>query len=81
MKDSSRHPATCLCFQQGRMPEFVVSLSERLVESVTLAALEAYVLGDGRPGRRHRPAVETFGYVWGYGKGPISWSVGRPICH
>lgn len=51
------------------MPEFVVSLSERLVESVTLAALEAYVLGDGRPGRRRRPAVETFGYVWGYGKG------------
>jgi hypothetical protein len=50
------------------MPEFLVSMSERLVESVTLAALEAYVLGDGRPGRHRGSAVETFGYVWGYAK-------------
>lgn len=50
------------------MPEFLVTLSERFVESVTLAALEAYVLGDGQPRRRRERAVETFGYVWGHAK-------------
>ncbi|MBD8653660.1 hypothetical protein IFT66_21425 [Rhizobium sp. CFBP 13726] len=48
-------------------PYFRVKLSELLVESMTLAALEAYVLGD-QSSRRNREKVETLGYIWGVKK-------------
>ncbi|MGA6115475.1 hypothetical protein [Agrobacterium radiobacter] len=48
-------------------PYFRVKLSEQLVESMTLAALEAYVLGD-QSSRRNREKVETLGYIWGVKK-------------
>jgi hypothetical protein len=44
----------------------MVCLSDRLVEGMTLAAVESYALGDGRRRKQMDPSVETYGYVWGY---------------
>lgn len=41
---------------------FRVRLSEQLIESMTLAAVEAYCLGDGHA----KSGLETYAYVWGY---------------
>ncbi len=38
-----------------------IRISDNLIETMTLAAIEAYVLGDGR-GKRQ---IETLGYIWG----------------
>lgn len=48
-------------------PYFRVKLSEQLVESMTLAALEAYVLGD-QSSTKNSEKVETLGYLWGVKK-------------
>jgi len=48
-------------------PFFRVKLSEQLVESMTLAALEAYVLGD-QSSTKNKEKVETLGYIWGVKK-------------
>lgn len=44
--------------------EYTVRVSDEVLESMALAAIEAYCLGDGRddPGSK----IETLGYVWGY---------------
>lgn len=49
-----------------RNPIFRVKLSDALVESMTLAAVEAYVLGVGKKGKVS--GFETMGYIWGYRK-------------
>ena len=41
--------------------EYRVKISEALLDTMTLAALEAYILGDGRK----KTQIETFGYIWG----------------
>ena len=41
---------------------FRVRLSDGLIESMTLAAVEAYCLGDGHG----KSGLETYAYVWGY---------------
>jgi hypothetical protein len=43
-----------------------VYISENLMESMTLASIEAYCLGDGR--RSDKNMLETLGYIWGYKK-------------
>lgn len=52
---------------QVEEPFFRVKLSDQLIESMTLAALEAYVLGDQR-NKKNKEKVETFGYIWGFRK-------------
>lgn len=42
---------------------FKVRLSDDVLESMAMAAIEAYCLGDGR--RSRATQLETFGYVWG----------------
>ncbi|MCV3765146.1 hypothetical protein [Rhizobium sp. TRM95796] len=46
-------------------PFFRVKLSDQLIESMTLAALEAYVLGDQR-NKKNKEKIETLGYIWGF---------------
>ncbi len=41
--------------------EATVCVSNSLLETMTLAAIEAYVLGDGRK----KTQIETLGYLWG----------------
>ncbi len=43
-------------------PNFHVKISDRLLEQMTLATAEAYVLGDGN----HDIGLETLGYIWGH---------------
>ena len=43
-------------------PEFVVRFSENFLEQSSVAALEAFCFGDGRPSRS---GLATFGLIWG----------------
>lgn len=45
--------------------KFTISLSDAARHTITLATLEAYVLGDGRP---RRTKLETLGYLWGFSR-------------
>jgi hypothetical protein len=44
--------------------DYWIKLSNEFIVSATLAAVEAYCYGDGK----QKPALETFGYIWGYKK-------------
>jgi hypothetical protein len=48
------------------MRKYKVHISPELLETMTLAAIEAYVYG--KQGRKKHMAVETLGYLWGYRK-------------
>jgi hypothetical protein len=45
------------------MHQYRIQLTPSLVESMTLATMEAYCIGD--PRARRKSGVETYGYVWG----------------
>lgn len=45
---------------------FRIKISDNLLESMTLAAIEAYCLGDGRS--KELTKLETLGYLWGFKK-------------
>ncbi len=51
--------------QDSTKPQFEVRMSDHFLESVVLAGVEAYHLGDGRKQRGSHPGVETIGNVWG----------------
>jgi len=42
---------------------YSVTVSDSVLRSMTMAALEAYILGDGRRGKTR---LETSGLLWGY---------------
>lgn len=48
------------------MRKYKVHISPELLETMTLAAIEAYVYG--KQGRKKHMSVETLGYLWGYRK-------------
>ncbi|QXX73730.1 hypothetical protein MHY1_00528 [Methylovirgula sp. HY1] len=41
-----------------------IKISDSLLETMALAAIEAYCLGDGQKGKQ-RQKLETYGYIWG----------------
>jgi hypothetical protein len=45
------------------MNQYRIRLTPSLVESMTLATMEAYCIGDSRA--RRKSGVETYGYLWG----------------
>lgn len=46
--------------------KFAVRVSDSFLDAMTLSAVEAYCMGDGRKGKSDQ--LETFGYVWGFKK-------------
>lgn len=49
------------------MSKYKVHVSPELLETMTLAAIEAYVYGK-QGGKKKNMSVETLGYLWGYRK-------------
>ena len=49
---------------------FTITISDAALRTITLATLEAYVLGDGRPRKTdsERTKLETLGYLWGFSR-------------
>jgi hypothetical protein len=49
---------------------YTITISDAALRTTTLATLEAYVLGDGRPQRTNsaRTKLETLGYLWGFSR-------------
>ena len=44
--------------------DYSVRISDEVLESMSLAAIEAYCLGDGK--KKNKEKIETLGYMWGF---------------